>query len=106
MYDKSSDEIVRLQDEVLAGLPSLSFCVPILSRCWKNASGRRIIRLGPGTGDFAGVSTFITRILTRKISRCLLVTVDASGLKTANNKLCMVRKEYRGNSPNTGWSPA
>ena len=67
------DEIVRLQDEVLAGLPSPEFLrantVEMLEECLRPPH----YTFGAWYGKFWQVfRSFITRILTRKISRCLL----------------------------------
>jgi hypothetical protein len=93
------DEIVRLQDEVLAGLPSPEFLrantVEMLEECLRPPH----YTVGAWYGEIlAGVSVLYYPYTDKENLSLSLVTVDASGLKTANNKLCMVRKEYRGNS--------
>jgi hypothetical protein len=93
------DEILRIQNETLAELPSVDILrantVQMLEECLKPPH----YTVGAWyDGVLAAFSVlYYPHNDEENLSLCLK-SVDIAGLKTANNKLCIVRKEYRGNS--------
>lgn len=93
------DEIVKIQTEALAGLPSADILRENTIEMLKECLAPPHYTVGAWYGDvLAGFSVLYYPQDDKENLAINLQGVDIDGLKNANNKLCIVRQEFRGNA--------
>ena len=92
-------EILKIQNEALADLPCVDILRENTMQMLKECLNQPHLTVGVWYEDILAAFSILYYPHDEKENLSIhLQSVDVNGLKTANNKLCIVRKDFRGNS--------